>query len=200
VSNFYSHGMQRIASWHFPWPLSLCFHAGGTALRLHRAYVRTSHFMLEASTIRLRNDSEAPPTSQVWQLCYQSSTTAVDGLLNPMVRRTPVSETTNDRRKIPRFRVRAPLTVIAGEREIPAYTRDLSNHGVYFYLASDDSALIEQDFEFLVELPPEITLSTFCRIRCRGRALRKEKAKMSLTGVAAEILDYSILKEAGSSA
>jgi hypothetical protein len=117
-----------------------------------------------------------------------------------MVRRTPDSEDTNDRRRIPRFRVRAPLTVIAGDREIPAYTKDLSNRGVYFYLASDDSGLIDQDFEFLVELPPEITLSTFCRIRCHGRALRKEKARMSLTGVAAEILDYSILKDAGTSA
>jgi hypothetical protein len=98
-----------------------------------------------------------------------------------MVRTTQDSETANDRRRIPRFRVRAPLTVIAGDREIPAYTRDLSNRGVYFYL------------------PPEITLSTFCRIRCHGRTLRKEKSKMSLTGVAAEILDYSILKEGGSS-
>jgi len=116
-----------------------------------------------------------------------------------MVRRTQDSETTNDRRRIPRFRVRAPLTVLAGDREIPAYTRDLSNRGVFFYLAADDVGLIDQDFEFLVELPPEITLSTFCRIRCHGRALRKEKSRMSLTGVAAEILDYSILKEGGSS-
>jgi hypothetical protein len=116
-----------------------------------------------------------------------------------MVRRTQDSETTNDRRRIPRFRVRAPLTVLAGDREIPAYTRDLSNRGVFFYLAAEDVGLIDQDFEFLVELPPEITLSTFCRIRCHGRTLRKEKSKMSLTGVAAEILDYSILKEGGSS-
>ena len=111
-----------------------------------------------------------------------------------MVRETQDSETASDRRRIPRFRVRAPLTVIAGDREIPAYTKDLSNRGVYFYLASDDSGLIGQDFEFLVELPPEITLSTFCRIRCKGRALRKDKTRMSLTGVAAEILNYSILK------
>jgi hypothetical protein len=152
--------------------------------------------MVEAQTIRSPDDSEGSPTSPVWQFCYRSNSTAVDGLLNPMVRRTPVSEATIDRRIIPRFRVRAPLTVIVGDREIPAYTKDLSNKGVYFYLASDDSGLIEQDFEFLVELPPEITLSTFCRIRCRGRALRKDKARMSLTGVAAEILDYSILKEA----
>src|ERR1039458_7287299 len=94
-----------------------------------------------------------------------------------MVRRTQDSEMANDRRRIQRFRVRAPLTVIAGDREIPAYTRDLSNRGVYFYLASDDSGLIEHDFEFLVELPPEVTLSTFCGIRCHGRALRKEMAR-----------------------
>jgi len=117
-----------------------------------------------------------------------------------MVRKMQDSETASDRRRIPRFQVRAPLTVILGDREIPAYTRDLSNRGVFFYLSADDGALINQDFEFLVELPPEITLSTFCRIRCQGRALRKEKAKMSLTGVAAEILEYSILKETGPSA
>lgn len=113
-----------------------------------------------------------------------------------MVYMTHDSEAANDRRRIQRFKVRAPLTVMAGSREIPAYTRDLSNQGVYFYLASGDSGLIEQDFEFSVELPPEITLSTFCRIRCHGRALRKEQSLMSLTGVAAQILDYSILNEA----
>jgi hypothetical protein len=117
-----------------------------------------------------------------------------------MVRTTQGSETENDRRRIQRFRVRAPLTVIAGGREIPAYTRDLSNRGVYFYLASVNSDLIEREFEFCVELPPEITLSTFCRIRCRGRILRKESAQMSLTGVAAEIVDYLILNEAVSMA
>jgi len=156
--------------------------------------------MLDASAIPSRNDSEAPPAYQRRQLCYPEPSSAVDGLLNPMVRKTQDSVTANDRRRIPRFQVRAPLTVIAGDREIPAYTKDLSNRGVFFYLASDDSALIDQDFEFLVELPPEITLSTFCRIRCRGRALRKEKSRMSLTGVAAEILEYSILKETGPSA
>lgn len=151
--------------------------------------------MLDASAIPSRNDSEAPPASQRPQLCYRVQSTAVDGLLNPMVRKMQDPETASDRRRIPRFQVRAPLTVLAGDREIPAYTRDLSNRGVFFYLASDDSALIDRDFEFLVELPPEITLSTFCRIRCQGRALRKDKTRMSLTGVAAEILNYSILKE-----
>lgn len=117
-----------------------------------------------------------------------------------MAQKTQDSETTNDRRRIERFKVNAPLTVIVGDREIPAYTRDLSNQGVYFYLAPDDSRILERDFEFLVELPPEITLSTSCRIRCRGLALRRENTLMSLTGVAAKILDYSILKEAAPTA
>jgi hypothetical protein len=117
-------------------------------------------------------------------------------MLNETVRMTPDMTTANDKRVSQRFKISAPLTVIVGDREIPAYTRDLSNRGVYFYLALADSAMIDRDFEFLIDMPPEITLSTRCRIRCRGRAVRKESALMSLTGVAAMILDYSILREA----
>jgi hypothetical protein len=66
---------------------------------------------------------------------------------------------------------------------------------VYFYLAVSDSKLIDRDFEFIVELPAEITLSTCCRIRCRGRVIRKEEASIDFAGVAAQILDYSIRSE-----
>jgi hypothetical protein len=102
----------------------------------------------------------------------------------------------NDRRGRPRFSMNAPLTVLIGDREIPAYTRDLSNRGVYFYLDLIDSNLVDSDFEFTVDLPPEITLSSCCSIRCRGRLVRKESTSKNLTGIAAEILDYSILRDA----
>jgi hypothetical protein len=98
----------------------------------------------------------------------------------------------NDRRKRPRFHMNAPLTIYAKDHKISAYTRDLSNRGVYFYLDLSNSKLIDRDFEFVIELPPEITLSICCRIRCRDRLVRKEKTSMNLTGVAAEILDYSV--------
>lgn len=100
-----------------------------------------------------------------------------------------------DRRGSQRFRIRVPLTVILEDREIPTYTRDLSNRGVYFYLAAADSAQIESNLQFLVELPPEIAFSTGCRIRCKGRLVRKEMTSGNLTeaGLAAEILDYSLL-------
>ena len=101
----------------------------------------------------------------------------------------------SERRTRQRFTINAPLTLFIGDREIPAYTRDLSNRGVYFYLALADLQLADHDFEFLVELPPEITLSSCCRIRCHGRAVREEKTSNNLTGIAAEILDYSILRD-----
>lgn len=100
----------------------------------------------------------------------------------------------NDRRGRKRFSINAPLTLFIGDREIPAYTRDLSNQGVYFYLASADEIPTESDFDFEVGLPPEITLSTSCRIKCRGHAVRTEKSR-NLTGIAAAILSYSIQRE-----
>jgi hypothetical protein len=106
----------------------------------------------------------------------------------------------NDRRQSLRFCTNAPLTVFVGDREIPAYTRDLSNRGVYFFLALSDSVFIEPDFEFTVDLPPEITLSTCCSIRCRGKLVRKENTAKNLTGIAAQILEYSILRDPKSDA
>lgn len=106
----------------------------------------------------------------------------------------PELGTADNRRGCPRYKINAPLTVIIGGRQIPAYTRDLSNRGVYFFLAGTDESLIDREFEFVLELPPEVTLSTYCEVRCRGWALREEKTSTDLTGVAAKILDYSILK------
>jgi len=117
-----------------------------------------------------------------------------------MGRMTEPLANASERRGTRRFKVHAPITLKIGDREVPAYTRDLSNKGAYFYLAFAHSPLIGLDFEFVVELPPEITFSTCCRIRCRARLLRKEKTSRSLSGIAAEILDYSILGQATSTA
>jgi hypothetical protein len=101
----------------------------------------------------------------------------------------------NERRESQRFKLSIPLTVMVEGREVSAYTRDMSNRGVFFYLSISDGTQLGRDFEFIAELPPEITLSTGCHIRCRGRALRTENISMDMTGVAAEILDYSILRD-----
>ena len=106
-------------------------------------------------------------------------------------------EMAEERRGNQRFRVSVPLTVIVNDREIPAYTRDLSNRGMYFYMASTGGKLVKGDFEFLVELPPDITLSTSCWIRGQAKVIRKENMSRNLTGmgVAAEIVGYSISRE-----
>ncbi len=135
-------------------------------------------------------------TLQVWQTCHFSYSAGTDGLLSEMVPMKFDLESAADRRKAQRFKVSAPLTVNLGDSEIAAFTRDLSDEGVYFYLSSDDSRLISSNINFVVDLPPEITLSTCCRIQGRGRVLRTEGSLTGLTGVAAQILNYSILREA----
>lgn len=105
------------------------------------------------------------------------------------------SQSAIDLRERQRFGISVPLTVIIGGREIPGFTRDLSNRGVYFYLDLTDSALIGRDFEFRVELPPEITLSTCCLIRGQGRVVRTDSTSSQYAGIAAEILHYSMQRE-----
>ena len=102
--------------------------------------------------------------------------------------------TGKDRRIRQRFKINVPVTSLIGDREVPAYTRDLSNRGVFFYLYFTEDAQIDGDFEFMVDLPPEVTLSTICRIQCRGRVVRIEESATNFTGIAAEILEYSILR------
>jgi len=129
---------------------------------------------------------------------HRTQFTEYDRDLDETVPMTQDATTTeNERRGSQRFKISAPLTVIVGEHEIPAYTRDLSNRGVFFYLSLPDSTLIDEDFEFLIEMPSEVTLTASCKIRCRGRLVRKEVTSRNLTGagIAAEILDYSILRD-----
>jgi hypothetical protein len=112
-----------------------------------------------------------------------------------MARMSEILPIGKDRRERQRFRINAPVTSVMGDSEIAAYTRDLSNRGVFFYLSQAESTQIDGEFEFMVDLPPEITLSTFCQIRCKGRVVRMEESAMNLTGIAAEILEYSILRD-----
>jgi hypothetical protein len=106
------------------------------------------------------------------------------------------SATGNDRRAIQRFSISAPVTLTAGVGEIQAYTRDLSSEGLYFYVASAEGLSIDQDLDLFVTLPPELTLSTSCLIRCQARLVRIENTPSDLTGIAARILHYWILSKA----
>lgn len=106
---------------------------------------------------------------------------------------------TFDRRSRPRFEIRAPLTIIAVGREIPAFTRDISNKGVYFYISTTDTPSVGEVLEFVIELPAEVTLSDNCRIRCQGKVLRTNETTWQEVGVATELFSYAFLSEERSS-
>jgi hypothetical protein len=82
---------------------------------------------------------------------------------------------------------------LAGGRQIPAFTRDLSDQGVYFYISPTDTPRVGDDLEFVIELPAELTLSESCRIRCQGRVLRTTETSWDEVGVATEMTRYAFL-------
>jgi hypothetical protein len=109
-------------------------------------------------------------------------------------------QSANERRERQRFGISAPLAVILGKRRIPGFTQNLSSRGVFFHLDLKGYAMIHGDIEFLIELPPEMTLSTSCWVRCHGRVVRTESLAGQLTGIGAEILHYSMQRTAAARA
>jgi hypothetical protein len=105
---------------------------------------------------------------------------------------TDTIPTSNERRKKHRFAINAPITVRVSGHEVTGFTQNLSDQGAYFYLDQAKNLAEGSDFDFHVDLPPEITLACSCSIRCRGRVLRVEDSVQQMTGIAAEILQYSI--------
>lgn len=104
----------------------------------------------------------------------------------------------NDRRTCQRYRISVPLLIVSGGHEISAYSSNLSNCGVYCKLPSTESTLIEHEFELMIILPPEITHSGDCRIRCHGQLVRRDpiKDRLDETGIAARIVNCSVLSGA----
>ena len=133
---------------------------------------------------------------EILEQVYCPQSAVPDGVLGRELR-TMYQElaTPFERRSGERFALRAALTVIDGTREFPAFTQNMSNRGVYFCVATGIEALQGQDLEFVVDLPPEITLSVSCSVRCLGRVVRSEKTAWNETGVAAEILSYAIVRD-----
>ncbi len=105
--------------------------------------------------------------------------------------------TSLERRGATRFEMRLPLTLRVNQTEIPAFTKDVSARGVFFFLESQPS--VGSQLEFDITFPPEITLSTSLRVRCRGSVVRVAPASPLGVGIAATIHNYEFLNatEAG---
>jgi hypothetical protein len=79
-----------------------------------------------------------------------------------------------------------------GKRELAGHTRDVSSRGVFMYLDTDITA--GAAIEFVMTLPPEITLADPIRVRCTGKILRLDKAAQG-QGVAVTIEKYDFVGE-----
>src|SRR3954464_6958387 len=100
-----------------------------------------------------------------------------------------------EKRATRRFSLDLPISVKFldnGERELAGHTRDVSSRGVFMYLDTEISA--GAPIEFVMTLPPEITLADPIRVRCMGKILRVDKAAQG-QGVAVTIEKYDFVGE-----
>src|SRR6476661_813191 len=77
-----------------------------------------------------------------------------------------------EKRSTRRFSFVLPISVkflANGPLQIAGHTRDVSSRGVFMYLEREIEA--GTSIEFVMTLPPEITLSQSMRVRCVGRVL-----------------------------
>lgn len=106
--------------------------------------------------------------------------------------RIPCASAGVERRASRRFTVCLPIIVRIGSWEIPAYTQNFSNTGVYFYMNPADRGPMGKESDLIVDLPPELTLSPRRQIHCRVRTVRSELSRNRMLGIAALIEEYSV--------
>jgi PilZ domain-containing protein len=100
-----------------------------------------------------------------------------------------------EKRSTRRFSLDLPISVKFlddGRREMAGHTRDVSSRGVFMYLDGEIAA--GSAIEFVMTLPPEITLSDPIRVRCKGRVLRVDMLAQE-QGVAVAIDKYDFVSE-----
>src|SRR5689334_13432660 len=98
-----------------------------------------------------------------------------------------------EKRSTRRFSLDLPISVKFldnGRRDVSGRTRDVSSRGVFMYLSTDITA--GAPIEFVMTLPPEITLSEPIRVRCTGKVLRVDKSETG-QGVAVTIDKYDFV-------
>jgi len=98
----------------------------------------------------------------------------------------------SNRRCYPRHEVCLPMKLQGDQGELAATTLDVSAKGVLFYMDCELGANVDSEIQFVITLPPEITLGTSMPIRCQGKVVRKTSGQQGLT-IAAEIHHYEFL-------
>ncbi len=103
----------------------------------------------------------------------------------------------DERRTSLRFRIQAPAVARFGDREVWAFTREISTHAVYFRTVGEEEErpLIGGVVEFVIKIPPSMSFSKPCFITGCGRTLRVDDLGGDELGFAVEILEYDIESE-----
>lgn len=100
-----------------------------------------------------------------------------------------------EKRSIRRFSFDLPVSAKLmpnGGQEVAGHTRDVSARGVFMFL--DAEIKPGTPIEFVMTLPPDITLSKPMRVRCTGKVLRVDQ-QVKQQGVAVTIEQYDFLSE-----
>ena len=102
----------------------------------------------------------------------------------------------NDRRRSKRFNIQAPAVAKIGNREIWAFTRDISTCGAYLSVGVDEELPeVGEILDLVIKVPPMISSAKPCFITGRGRIIRIEAGQWDNSGLAVEILDLAIQSE-----
>ena len=100
-----------------------------------------------------------------------------------------------ERRRTKRYPLKLPLSVrpsgIPTAGEILTECRDVSSHGVFFFL--EQPLKSGSTLDLLLTLPSEITRGEPVRVRCEARVQRTETAGEGRVGIAAKIERYRFL-------
>jgi hypothetical protein len=100
-----------------------------------------------------------------------------------------------EKRSTRRFALELPVNVkflAESQANMTGQTRDVSSRGAFIYLNSQIAEGVP--IEFVMTLPPEITLADPIRVRCSGKILRAER-RGEEQGVAATIERYDFVGE-----
>jgi hypothetical protein len=98
----------------------------------------------------------------------------------------------HERREMERYDLRLPMSVENDLRQQNATTRNISARGILFDF---DSQLEEDEVTFVMEFPPQVTLSSTLRVRCQANIVRIVQRTASGTTLAVRIHRYEFLSQ-----
>lgn len=97
-----------------------------------------------------------------------------------------------ERRLVPRFSIRLPVTLLTGGQDVIGLTTNVSETGFCCYIEAKYLELLSSRFECVIDLPPEVTHSVSRRVFCKAELLRTNDLGNGETLVAARILQYDL--------